>query len=175
MIPAVSASSAAGVERSAFLRVVYGAATWLLLVTMPWLAVAVMFSLLVFPLLPVCGLTLVGYLILTLPPGGLRRLTGWGSALLMVAGVIWTEWCALRAADGVARRIVAAGRGMELQVPALEPIGLGLLGALLFFTGVRLGRRAGIAPSAVWDAVALALVCPAVAFLVSLHRLPLST
>ena len=84
------------------MRAVFGAATWLWLVLMPWLAVAVMVSLLVPPL-------------------------------------------------------------------------LALLAAAVFLVGRRLVAKDGDGAAAIAETLGLALVCPAVAFLVSLNRLPLST
>ena len=68
-------------------RAVFGAATWLLLVLMPWLAVAVMFSLLVPPLLGLAGLCLVVYVVLTVQAAGPLDYVRALGALLLVAGL----------------------------------------------------------------------------------------
>ena len=57
----------------------------------------------------------------------------------------------------------------------MEPKQSALLAAAAFLVGRRLVMRDGDGAVTIVETLGLALVCPAVAFLVSLNRLPLST
>jgi len=89
--------------------------------------------------------------------------------------VVATEWFAGVTADHVARQMVAASRGRELHLGVIEPMASALLAAAAFLVGRRLVMRDGDGAVTIVETLGLALVCPAVAFLVSLNRLPLST
>lgn len=160
------------VPESGTARIVAGAMTWLLLVMIPWLAVAVMFSLLVFPLAPVAAVTGGAYLTLSM-----RAERKWPRALgaiAVVAGILWTEWCALMTADRMARMMLAASRGRSLELDVVGPMASSLLGVALFYVGMRAIRAKAGGRGALWPTLAVALICPLVAALVQLNALPLS-
>jgi hypothetical protein len=156
-------------------RAMFGAATWLLLVLIPWLAVAVMFSLLVPQLLALAVVCLAVYVVLTVEAAGPLDYARALGALLLVAGVVATEWFAGVTAEHVARQMVAESRGRELHLGVIEPMASALLAAAVFLLGRRLVAKDGDGAATVGETLGVALVCPAAAFLVSLNRLPLST
>ena len=156
-------------------RLVAGVTTWLLLVAIPWLAVAVMYSLLVFPLLPIAVLGTIVYVLLTVRSAGRLTVIRVVAAVVLMGGIGWTEWATLMTADRLARMMVAASRGRDVHLDVVGPMASALIGALLFLVGMKLITPERDGRKALWETLAVGLICPLAAFMVRLNALPLTT